>query len=137
MISRCYRQDRPDYARYGGRGVTVCDEWRGSFEAFLADMGFRPEGLQIDRIDTTKGYSRDNCRWVTSKQNNRNRRCTAIVNFEGQQVSVPDLAERFNVELTALYNRLASGWDLQRALTTPGTRGYFVRPSGARRTCQA
>jgi hypothetical protein len=72
MISRCYRKTDPRYHRYGGRGITVCDRWRESFDNFLADMGKRPKGYVIDRVDNDGPYSPDNCRWVTWKESAKN-----------------------------------------------------------------
>lgn len=66
MLNRCYSPTSQFYYRYGGRGITVCDRWRGieGFDNFLADMGERPEGLTLDRHNNEKGYSPDNCRWA-------------------------------------------------------------------------
>jgi hypothetical protein len=77
MNQRCHNENAANYGRYGGRGITVCDEWRKSFEAFLADVG-EPQtaDLQLDRIDNNRGYCKSNCRWVTPRQNMMNRRNT-------------------------------------------------------------
>jgi len=71
MIRRC---KNPESEFYFKRGITVCDRWLNSFENFLEDMGVRPEGQQIDRINNNDGYYKENCRWVTPKQNSANRR---------------------------------------------------------------
>jgi len=74
MKCRCNLESDARYYRYGGRGITVCDEWANSFLAFITDMGRRPyKNYQIDRIDNDKGYSRDNCRWTTHLINQRNK----------------------------------------------------------------
>ena len=71
MLNRCSSPNSPEFHRYGGRGITVCERWN-DFRNFLEDMGIRPEGLTIDRIDNDRGYEPENCRWVTHKENNRN-----------------------------------------------------------------
>jgi hypothetical protein len=76
MLSRCTNPKNPDFATYGALGVTRL--WRDSFEAFLADMGERPPGTSIDRIDNRFGYFLANCRWATSKQQRRNRHADTL-----------------------------------------------------------
>jgi hypothetical protein len=72
MKYRCSNKNAVNYKDYGGRGITVCDKWM-RFEGFFEDMGYS-NGLCLDRIDNNKGYSKENCRWVNHKQNNRNKR---------------------------------------------------------------
>lgn len=79
MIGRCARPTHHAYQRYGGRGITVCDLWRADFWTFVRDMGDRPDGLSLDRIDNDGPYSPTNCRWATASQQAANRRASAYV----------------------------------------------------------
>jgi hypothetical protein len=74
MLTRCSNPNHKNYRHYGGRGITVCESWQNSFEAFYNDMGDPPENLTLDRIDNEKGYSKDNCRWATWEEQNNNQR---------------------------------------------------------------
>lgn len=85
---RCTNPRDKDYSNYGGRGIRMCDRWLFSFEFFLEDMGDRPTGLQIDRINVNGNYEPNNCRWVTPKENHENRRCSKKNKIPVAQLSI-------------------------------------------------
>jgi hypothetical protein len=124
MKCRCREDRKAD--RYRDRGLSVCDEWANSFTAFrdwVLANGYKP-GLHIDRIDNNRGYSPDNCRFVTIKQNNQNKRNNVYLTLFGERKTVQDWSEdpRCRVSRTELYRRILRGDDHESALTTP-TRG--------------
>ena len=106
LRDRCNNPNNIGYSGYGGRGIKVCQEWDSSFEAFLRDMGVCPPKLTIDRIDNNKGYEPGNCRWVTMKENNNNRRVRIdAVRFEGK--SINEWAEILGEKTDTIKHRLA------------------------------
>lgn len=115
VVSRCTCPTDTAYASYGAKGISVCDEWR-SFEVFLADMGVRPEGTSIDRIDNERGYSPDNCRWASRTEQNRNRRNVRQLTINGETLSLPVWAERTGLNPRIIHTRLARGWSVERAV---------------------
>lgn len=118
---RCYNPKVKNYYNYGGRGIVMCNEWENDFRSFYdwaIKSGYK-DGLTIDRIDNNKGYSPDNCRWVTYKVNLRNKRTNRVIEFNGEQHSVIEWSEILCIPVTTLYNRLFEGWDIKNTLTTP------------------
>jgi len=114
--SRCLNHRNKDFARYGGAGITICQSWH-AFEVFYKDMGPRQEGTQIDRIDNTKGYSKNNCRWATPKQQACNRRHSKIWNIKGILFdSAMDAAIHYGVSDTTIH-RWCKGGD--RTISRP------------------
>jgi hypothetical protein len=118
MVQRCTNPRNPSYPSYGARGITVCDRWR-SYAQFAADMGPRPEGASLDRIDGTKGYEPGNVRWATKKEQGLNRSTTRLVEFRGTSLSILDWARRTGIDDATIGRRLDRGWSVERALTTP------------------
>jgi hypothetical protein len=121
MVSRCTNPKNDDYKDYGGRGITVFVEWRESFEKFKdwALSNNYAEGLEIDRADNSRGYSPDNCRWVTHKQNVRNTRSNKNFEFNGETLCVSEWAEKHSINTHTLGGRLRRGWSMDKALLTP------------------
>lgn len=122
IIGRCTNPWHRQWRDYGGRGITVCDRWRDSFEAFLADMGERPsQAHSIDRYpDNNGGYRPGNCRWATMAQQSRNKRTNRLLRFpSGELVPLKDAAARVGLTRSALESRLKRGWTLEEALATP------------------
>jgi len=119
MIQRCVNKSVKSYPRYGGAGITVCDAWIQSFEAFYADMGEAPIGYQIDRKDSALGYEKDNCRWVDLKTQARNRRSTVFLTVDGETKPLPEWAEKFGISGDVIRLRLRRGWSDSDAVTAP------------------
>ena len=111
MKDRCLNENVPCYSRYGGRGIDICDEWKNDFEAFLKwalENGYN-EHLTIDRKDNSKGYSPDNCRWATNKEQSRNRRSNIVVSYKGKEMTLIEAAEKSALSYSALSARWHRG----------------------------
>lgn len=120
MISRCTNPNRNNYHLYGGRGITVCDRWRSSYEAFLEDMGRAPSMKHtLDRNDNSKGYAPDNCSWETMSRQARNRRSTRMLTFQGRTMAASDWADELGIPLSRILGRLSLGWSVEKTLTSP------------------
>jgi len=89
MVQRCTNPLDRNYSYYGGRGITVCERWR-EFQNFYEDMGEKPDGLTLDRIDNDKNYASDNCRWVPMRTQSRNKRSNVLVNVAGKNMLLVD-----------------------------------------------
>jgi hypothetical protein len=120
MKKRCYSDNEPGFENYGGRGITVCDEWVDSFEAFYRDMGARPEGMSIDRINNDLGYSKENCRWATREIQNTNKRSNLYITALGETRLLKEWAEITGINRATLTYRINQlGWSPDRAMSTP------------------
>lgn len=117
MIARC----RPDGdARYGGRGIRVCDRWANSFEAFYADMGPRPSpGHTLDRENNDGDYEPGNCRWATRAEQDRNKSTNVKLSANGDEAIIADWARRLGISRTAVTMRIKAGWSPHEAATAP------------------
>ena len=108
LRDRCRNSKARDYKNYGGRGITVCERW-DSFENFLNDMGLRPEGMSLDRIDNDKGYSKDNCRWADKTTQNRNQRVRKDNKFGCKGVYYCNTYKRFKAVINVNKKRINLG----------------------------
>lgn len=122
MKNRATNPNSPDYTHYGGRGITICSEWLHDFAAFrdwALSHGYADD-LSIDRIDNDKGYSPDNCRWATRKEQDENRRCNHLITYKGETKTLNQWAEQFHIPYGTLHQRLTRyGWSIEKALETP------------------
>lgn len=116
MIQRCTNPRNPSYPRYGGRGISVSERWL-SFVHFLEDMGPRPSGHSIDRVDNDGPYSLQNCVWAVDKQQQRNKRSNRTLTFRGKSQTIAAWAEELSIPYDTIYARLRRGWDDERALS--------------------
>ena len=122
MLSRCNNPNHPAYLHYMGKGIKVCDRWTGKdgLRLFIEDMGMpEDESLTIERIDGSKGYSPDNCRWATRAEQTRNTTQNVILECRGEKLCLSQWASRLGVHRTVIVSRLQRGWSVEKALTTP------------------
>ncbi len=124
MRARCDNPQNPAYRNYGARGISYDPRW-ASFQEFLADMGERPDGLTLDRIDNSKGYEKANCRWTDRKTQMRNTRVNHWVEIGGETKCLKDWCLSAGINTATVYRRLELGWPVEKALSvTPrGFRG--------------
>lgn len=113
MKQRCYNPKTKQFKDYGGRGITVCGRWLESFENFLVDMGKKPTIKHtIERKDTNKGYSPDNCRWATYKEQAINKRTNVLVTFKGETKTIAEWADGLGIARNTLYERYKKNGDM-------------------------
>lgn len=119
MRSRCSNPKHKRYAAYGGRGIKFCERW-DSFEAFVEDMGLKPDGLTLDRIDNDGDYEPDNCRWATYRDQNKNKRTTTTYRYDGRDQTIEEWAEEIGMPRTMLSERIHRyGWSIKKAIEMP------------------
>lgn len=119
MRERCYSKSNKRYAQYGARGIEVCPRWRDSFENFFADMGARPAGATLDRINNAGDYSPENCRWASSAQQANNTRRNRVIKIGGVAGTLTEWARHFGVPPRIASWRANNGWDEIEAVSTP------------------
>lgn len=125
MRRRCSDKKDKNYFRYGGRGITVCDEWQdyAVFKQWAMSSGYDPTAKHlvctIDRIDTNGNYCPENCRWVDAKAQNNNRRTNKLIDYRGKTQTLKQWSEELGLNYSLVCKRLSAGWDLERAFFQP------------------
>lgn len=124
MKARCLNPKHKAFDRYGGAGIGIYPGWIESYESFLSHVGRRPSPeMSLDRIDNRRGYVPGNVRWATAKQQSENRNCVRRVAWKGETHSISEWGRRLNLSSDAIRGRLNRGWTVERAMTTPLTKG--------------
>lgn len=124
MKQRCMNPNQPDYPRWGGRGITVCESWLKSFDNFkewAIENGYT-DTLTIDRIDNDGNYCPENCRWATLEDQANNRRNSKLIEFNGEIHSETQWSRLLGGNRNLVHARLKKGWSIEKALTTPVCR---------------
>lgn len=119
IIKRCTDPSEKCYPRYGGAGVTVCDEWLSSFTTFFAHIGTKPSSKHsIDRIDNNRGYEPGNVRWATATEQNRNRRNVKLIDYEGKKLTTKEYCNAVGLSYhTVKYRRDVLKWGFEESLS--------------------
>lgn len=118
MLRRCNDVSHKCFEHYGGRGITVCKEWH-SFEQFLLDMGNRPKGYSLDRINNDGNYNKENCRWATSTEQSSNTSRSLFFTINGVTKPIKEWAKSAGISATTLSYRIKAGWSIKQACTAP------------------
>lgn len=122
MKTRCYNENDPHFERYGGRGISICDEWRNDFLTFhewSMSNGYE-EHLTIDRIDNNGNYSPVNCRWSTIQEQNVNKRNVRFITYDGKTQTIPQWTKELGLGKETIRQRLKRGWSEKEAIEGRG-----------------
>lgn len=122
MKQRCFNPNSKDYANYGGRGITVCQQWINSFETFLADMGERPEGTSLDRREPDGNYEPSNCRWADPTTQQRNTRVSKWLMVNGISKPLTEWARETGLYHSTLLRRMNAGWPPEKIVGQPSRK---------------
>lgn len=116
MKDRCLNKNNKKYKDYGGRGITICDRWKNSFENFFEDMGDRPKGYSIERMDVNGNYEPSNCKWANAKEQQNNRRNNLIIEYNFQRYTLQQLCDLLGKNSDKVGQRLKRGDSIEWAL---------------------
>jgi hypothetical protein len=127
MRHRCNNPGFRQFADYGGRGIGICERWNGvdGFAHFVSDMGNKPDGNTLDRINNDGNYSPENCRWASPSEQHRNTRANRLITAFGETKPLIYWVEKYGIEFNTIQYRIKAGWDAERAVTE--------KPSASRR----
>ena len=120
MKDRCLNPNAVHYSYYGGRGISICEEWKEytTFRDWALSNGYQ-EGLSLDRIDANGNYEPNNCRWVTLDEQKRNKRNNIIIEMDGQRKTLAEWVRVYDLPYSIVWSRLKRGWNHEKALKTP------------------
>lgn len=126
MKQRCNNPKCINYHNYGGKGITVCDEWDDfiQFKDWAMKAGYK-DNLTIDRIESSGNYCPDNCRWVTYKIQNNNKNNNIMIEYNGEVHTISEWSNIIGIKMQTLWRRLKSGWSIEKALTTPLKKNQY------------
>jgi len=131
---RCSRPKNRNYHRYGGRGITMCDKWKNSFENFLADMGERPSDQHsIERKDNDGNYEPDNCIWATREDQDNNRSDCVFIEFDGLRMTLSQWGRHLNISRGTINARRRNGWTDEQIIKGISPRGRKLPPQGMKK----
>ena len=122
MKDRCVNPNNARYARYGGRGITICDAWL-AFDNFYADMGDKPEGMTLDRIDNNGNYEPENCRWATPQEQSNNVKTNRVFTYNNKTQTLAQWAREKGMAYHVLKYRLNKGWQPPKLFTQENLKG--------------
>lgn len=125
MKRRCYDPANDDFHTYGGRGITVCDQWLNSFENFLADMGIRPSGLTLNRKNNDGNYEPENCEWATDEVQANNKTSSVFFEIDGKRQTMEQWCREVGKKSDLVWHRLKAGWNFREALFKPARRHKY------------
>lgn len=123
MRRRCYDKKDSNYSNYGGRGITVCEEWKdyAKFREWAISTGYNKEAKRqsctIDRIDSNDSYTPENCRWADSVIQNNNKKNNIVIEYKGKKQTLPEWSRELGFKYSLVLKRLSTGWDFERAIT--------------------
>jgi hypothetical protein len=115
---RCFNPNSPEFHNYAGRGITMCQKWANDFAEFLRDMGERPNGKTLDRIDNDGNYEPGNCRWATPRQQLNNTRRNMVLELNGERMTAIQWSRHLGLSARTIHDRIRKGWTVERVLST-------------------